>query len=276
MVGLGVDIGDIADYVAPQRPRHRRAAAGARRARLRADGSCSASSMVVYGEGRYRCPEHGDRAPGAAAAVRPRRRALRAAVPGLRPRARRASRPRGRAGRPAQRLRRDQARPGAPVRGVRARDRRRRAPRCATTTSTARGCRATRRTPAWRASSAPRSPPAGRRGCSRTAASGATSSTCATSRAPTCSRSPRPVAGRVQRRQRHAAHGARHGPRARPRRRAGRRSRWSPASGAAGDVRHVVRLGRARAAERLGFRASEDFDAGDARVRRRAAARVSG
>jgi dTDP-L-rhamnose 4-epimerase len=58
MVGLGVDIGDIADYVS-----HNdlgtavllRALAGARfRGRL-----VLASSMVVYGEGRYVCPRHG-------------------------------------------------------------------------------------------------------------------------------------------------------------------------------------------------------------------------
>ena len=75
------------------------------------------------------------------------------------------------------------------MRRVRPRDRRRPSRRCATTTSTVRGCRATRRTPGWRASSGPRWPPAPRRACSRTAASGATSSTCATSPAPTCSRS---------------------------------------------------------------------------------------
>jgi dTDP-L-rhamnose 4-epimerase len=58
MVGLGTDIGDIADYVA-----HNdlgtavlvRALAAARFAgRL-----VLASSMVIYGEGRYACPEHG-------------------------------------------------------------------------------------------------------------------------------------------------------------------------------------------------------------------------
>jgi dTDP-L-rhamnose 4-epimerase len=58
MVGLGVDIGDIADYVA-----HNdlgtavllRALAGARfRGRF-----VLASSMVVYGEGRYACADHG-------------------------------------------------------------------------------------------------------------------------------------------------------------------------------------------------------------------------
>ena len=54
----------------PQRPRHGGAAARARRARLRRRGSCSASSMVVYGEGRYALPgarHRAARARGAAA-----------------------------------------------------------------------------------------------------------------------------------------------------------------------------------------------------------------
>jgi dTDP-L-rhamnose 4-epimerase len=58
MVGLGTDIGDIADYAAHNdlgtavllRALARRRFAG----RL-----VLASSMVVYGEGRYRCPRHG-------------------------------------------------------------------------------------------------------------------------------------------------------------------------------------------------------------------------
>jgi dTDP-L-rhamnose 4-epimerase len=63
MVGLGVDLGDIADYVAHNdlgtavllRALARRAFGG----RL-----VLASSMVVYGEGRYACPEHGVVRPG--------------------------------------------------------------------------------------------------------------------------------------------------------------------------------------------------------------------
>jgi dTDP-L-rhamnose 4-epimerase len=58
-VGLGVDFDDVADYVADNdggtanllRALWRRSFTG----RL-----VVASSMVVYGEGRYRCPEHGD------------------------------------------------------------------------------------------------------------------------------------------------------------------------------------------------------------------------
>ena len=43
-----------------------------------------ASSMVVYGEGRYRCPRHGDVRPAAAGTRRPGRRSLRPALPRLR------------------------------------------------------------------------------------------------------------------------------------------------------------------------------------------------
>ena len=154
-----------------------------------------------------------------------------------------------------------------------------RSPRCATTTSTGRGCRATRPY-AGRGEHLPLRARrrAARRGCSRTAASGATSSTSATSRARTCSRSPRrePVAGRVQRRQR-----ARRAPcstwRARSprlRRRRGRAA-WSPASGARGDVRHIVAVARRAPPSGSASAREEDFDAGMARVRRRAAARLS-
>ena len=63
MVGLGVDLDDIADYVS-----HNDLGtavllrAMARRPEL--DRLVLASSMVVYGEGRYRCAEHGVVAPG--------------------------------------------------------------------------------------------------------------------------------------------------------------------------------------------------------------------
>src|SRR6478609_5262755 len=52
MVGLGVDLEDITDYVG-----HNDVGTAVRRVVL-------ASSMVVYGEGRYRCAEHGVVAPG--------------------------------------------------------------------------------------------------------------------------------------------------------------------------------------------------------------------
>ena len=63
MVGLGADIGDIADYVS-----HNDLATAvllrALAARDFAGRIVLASSMVVYGEGRYRCGRHGDVRPG--------------------------------------------------------------------------------------------------------------------------------------------------------------------------------------------------------------------
>jgi dTDP-L-rhamnose 4-epimerase len=61
MVGLGVDLGDLPAYVGSNDLGTavllaEMARAGIRRLVL-------ASSMVVYGEGRYRCPRHGDVAP---------------------------------------------------------------------------------------------------------------------------------------------------------------------------------------------------------------------
>ena len=88
MVGLGLDIGDIADYVAHNdlgtAVLLRALAERGFRGRL-----VLASSMVVYGEGRYACPEHGIVRAAAAPRRRSRSRPLRAAVPGLRARARR-------------------------------------------------------------------------------------------------------------------------------------------------------------------------------------------
>ena len=261
MVGLGTDIGDIADYVS-----HNDLGTAVLLRALAAAGFTGrlvlASSMVVYGEGRYACPEHGVVRPPPRARARPRRRPLRAPVPGLRRPARAARRAGGRASRtratctPPPRSRRSicaprsRARPARPSR------------RCATTTSTVRGCRATRPTPASRASSARRLPPATSRACSRTAASGATSSTCATWRAPTCWRS--------RRRSRCRARST--SPAARRARCSTWRDALTRAFGSdrapvvtgewrAGDVRHVF-ASAAAAAERLGFRAAEDFDAG--------------
>ena len=115
--------------------------------------------MVVYGEGRYRCPEHGDVRAAAAVGRGPGRGPVRAALPALRPAARWP--------RPvpedapldprnvyaATKVAQEHLAPRSRARPAR------RSPRCATTTSTARGCRATPRTPAWPASSAPRWPP---------------------------------------------------------------------------------------------------------------------
>ena len=65
MVGLGVDIGDIADYVS-----HNDLGTAVLLRALRgfAGPIVLGSSMVVYGEGRYRCPEHGVVRPGPRAA----------------------------------------------------------------------------------------------------------------------------------------------------------------------------------------------------------------
>ena len=181
-VGMGVDFADAPDYVRGERARHRGAA--------RRDGHVPesrrlvlASSMVVYGEGRYVGP--GRRRP-----TRPPRRIddlraghVRAARPrhGQHPGAR--VHRRGRAARSAQRLRRDQARAGAPRRGLGGRDRRHGVAHAPLPQRVRPGhaarhpvCRASRR------SSARRSSAARRRGCSRTAASDATSSTSTTSR----------------------------------------------------------------------------------------------
>ena len=85
-----------------------------------------ASSMVVYGEGRYACPEHGDQVPPPRARRGARRRRLREPLPGLRRRARLGAGRRGRPARPAQLVRRQQGRPGALHVGVGAAGRTRR------------------------------------------------------------------------------------------------------------------------------------------------------
>ena len=63
MVGLGVDLSDLPAYVA-----HNDLATAQLLSAMAADGFAGrlvlASSMVVYGEGRYECPEHGVVAPG--------------------------------------------------------------------------------------------------------------------------------------------------------------------------------------------------------------------
>ena len=80
MVGLGVDPADAPAYAA-----HNDLGTAVLLAAMHAAGVhrlVLAGSMVVYGEGRYDCPEHGVVRPGPAGAGRPRRRALRAALPG--------------------------------------------------------------------------------------------------------------------------------------------------------------------------------------------------
>ena len=206
-----------------------------------------ASSMVVYGEGRYACPEHGDQAPPPRARRGPGRRRLREPLPAS------AAAPLSWAlvdedARldPRSVLRREQAGPGAlrrpPGCGRPTRPR----SRCATTTSTARACRGTRRTPGWRRCSAPPSSAARRRRSTRTAARCATSCTSTTSPAPTSPRcapswtSPPGRYARLQRRLRAAGRDPRRGPAGR--RRAPGRPREPEVTGGyrLGDVRHVV------------------------------------
>ena len=68
MVGLGVDLDDIADYVS-HNDLGTAVLLRALAARRFSGSLVLASSMVVYGEGRYRCPEHGLVRPGPRAAA---------------------------------------------------------------------------------------------------------------------------------------------------------------------------------------------------------------
>ena len=253
----------------PQRPRHRRAAARARARAASAAASCSPRAWSSTARAATAAPEHGDRRARAARRRRPRRGPLRAAVPAsagapLAPR----GRARGRAARPAQRLRRDQARPGAPVRRLRARDGRagdraalpqRLRPADAARHALRRG-RGDLPLARWR--------PAARRGSSRTAGSCATSSTSATSPAPTCSRSTaggRPGAFNVasgtprsvgeMARALHAAAGD------------GAPAPEVTGEWRRGDVRHVFAVAE-RAPSRARLPAREDFAGGHGRVGR--------
>ena len=75
-VGLGLDFADVRDYVD-----HNDAGTAAMLWSLHDAGFTGrlvlASSMVVYGEGAYRCPRHDERAPGRPNRGRPRGRAVR-------------------------------------------------------------------------------------------------------------------------------------------------------------------------------------------------------
>ncbi|MEY9967435.1 dTDP-L-rhamnose 4-epimerase [Streptacidiphilus sp. MAP12-16] len=62
MVGLGLDLDDAPDYVGCNDLGT--AVLLAEMARAKVSRLVLAGSMVVYGEGRYRCPEHGEVAPG--------------------------------------------------------------------------------------------------------------------------------------------------------------------------------------------------------------------
>jgi dTDP-L-rhamnose 4-epimerase len=194
MVGLGTDIGDIADYVAHNdlgtAVLLRTLAARSYRGRL-----VQASSMVVYGEGRYACPEHGQ--------VRPGPREVADLEAG------RFEPPCPRCGRPLE----PQAVPeDAPLdpRNVYAAtklqqehlaaafSRETGVPVTSLRYHNVYGPRMPRDTPyaGWRPSSPAPWRPAGRPASSRTAASCATSCTCATSPAPTSSPSPPPTPSR--------------------------------------------------------------------------------
>jgi dTDP-L-rhamnose 4-epimerase len=64
MVGLGKDLGDIVDYVYDNALGTARLLAALHRRPGRVGRLVLASSMVVYGEGGYRCPDHGPVRPG--------------------------------------------------------------------------------------------------------------------------------------------------------------------------------------------------------------------
>ncbi len=87
MVGLGVDFGDVRDYVAAQRRRHRGRSLRDASRWLRGRGSCSPAAWSCTARGATAAPSTAIVRPGPARGRRPRRRALRAAVP--RPAARR-------------------------------------------------------------------------------------------------------------------------------------------------------------------------------------------
>ena len=113
-VGLGSGVTDLADYVG--RNDLGTAVLVSAMAATDAGRLVLASSMVVYGEGGYACPEHGAVRPRAARG--PGRRSIRATLPDMR---RAAVCARGRrvgSARPAKRLCRVQGRAGAPRRSL--------------------------------------------------------------------------------------------------------------------------------------------------------------
>jgi dTDP-L-rhamnose 4-epimerase len=114
MVGLGVDFADVADYVS-HNDLGTAVLLRALAARRFGGRLVLAGSMVVYGEGSYRCPVDGAVRPGPRDPAALRAGAVRAGLPEVCAAARAVGRDRGRAGRPAQRLRRDEAAPGAPA-----------------------------------------------------------------------------------------------------------------------------------------------------------------
>ena len=256
MVGNGVDAQDLPGYAEPQR----RSAPPSCSPRWHEPASADlvlASSMVVYGDGRYDCPEHGDVPPAlrreddlAAGRFDPRCphcdgditwRRIGEDTP-FRPRTSYA------ASKVAQEHYADA---WCTLQGGRT-------IALATTTSTARACPRTRPTPVSRRSSARRSRAAKHRGCSRTAARCATSCTSTTSRWRTswpssrCAEHPTGVTP-YNIASGHTVHDRRDGRGAGPGRRRSA-SPSSPASTARFDVRHVVASPDA-AVDGLGFRA---------------------
>ena len=223
MVGLGVDFNDAPLYAGCNDLGTAVLLAAMARAGL--DRLVLASSMVVYGEGRYSCTGSSCAESASTGHGRPRRRRR-----GRRPTLTRAGSSRAaraaasrwplsscprtlRSGRATSTPTPSSPRSTFPPRGP-GRPAGRRW-RCAITTCTAPGCRVIPRTPGWRRSSAPPWKRAARRGSSRTARSDGTSSTSATWPAPppprlrrSPARCPRRAghAARVQRRQRYPAH----------------------------------------------------------------------
>ena len=185
-VGLGLDFADVRDYVD-----HNDAGTAAMLWSLHDAGFTGrlvlASSMVVYGEGAYRCPRHDGVRPAA-------RTADDLAAGRFEPACPRCGRPvtwrttsRGHAARSPQRVRRDQAPPGAPLLGLRTRARRRRhRPALPQRLRTEDAPRHALRRCGQPVPQPPRGRPAAARS-SRTAARPATSSTSTTSPGPTCS-----------------------------------------------------------------------------------------
>ena len=273
MVGLGVDLGDIADYVS-----HNDLGTAVLLRALAARGSpgrsCSPRAWSSTARAATAAPSTGSSGPAPRARRGSRRRPLRAAVPGAAGATLDArGRPRGRAAGPAQRLRRDQGRAGAPVRRVRARDgrdgHRAALPQRLRPADAAR--HAVRRRGQHLPLRAGRRPRAarvrGRRAAARLRARARRR------RAPTCSRS------------RPASPGAFNVASGTPRTvgemaAALARAIDGPPPEVTGEWRGGrraprVRVRRKRAATELGFRAEEDFEAGHARVRGREAARMT-
>ena len=121
MVGLGVDLADMPAYVAHNCLGTAVLLAALHERRIRGR-IVLAGSMVVYGEGRYRCERHGIVAPAPRPVERLARGKFEPPCPRLRRGAAARAGARDGAGRPAQRLRGDEAPPGASVLGVCPRD----------------------------------------------------------------------------------------------------------------------------------------------------------